>query len=654
MKLSYRPDIDGLRAIAVLLVLFQHIGLSLFSGGFIGVDIFFVISGFLITKILVNEIQDNTFKFGSFYKKRIVRLAPALFLVLFVTTIISFFIFLPYELLEYIESLMYSTFFLANVYMRQEAGDYFSPLVDEIPLLHLWSLGVEEQFYIFWPILLIFIFKYFKAKNFIYITFFMIIGSIFFAEYSMLKNPEKAYYKMPVRAFELLMGVILVFLPKIRISNRIAKFNIYLSLILLIFCSLYYGDQTKFPGLMASIPCFLTAIIIYFGQFYCNNFILTNSLSIWLGKISYPLYLWHWPIIAFLNFYMIKWTGLNQFLVILVTILLAFLTYNYIEKPSKRLLSQPVKKVILFGFFLPVIFFTIIASFTYLMKGFPNRFSLKLQAQEQALQMFAHKVRGVCEGGPSPEKLPPLNECILGVKKDTIDFLVLGDSHASAYTGMLDIWAKDVNYRGYDVTQGGTFYLPNVDLYETKNGITKKVEKFKVRNDLITQHLKGNYYNTIVLSGFYSLYLNENKELRSNTSSIAEDVFFEGFRHAIKNASLASEKVIVLLDVPELNSINSNCIVKAEILNLDLDCKFERNDIDIKNYTFRNFINEISKEYSNLNIVDPKIAFCNEKTCYSSLNGIPLYRSKDNNHLNYRGSEELGKVYLQNQINPLQ
>lgn len=209
MKLSYRPDIDGLRAIAVLLVLFQHIGLSLFSGGFIGVDIFFVISGFLITKILVNEIQDNTFKFGSFYKKRIVRLAPALFLVLFVTTIISFFIFLPYELLEYIESLMYSTFFLANVYMRQEAGDYFSPLVDEIPLLHLWSLGVEEQFYIFWPILLIFIFKYFKAKNFIYITFFMIIGSIFFAEYSMLKNPEKAYYKMPVRAFELLMGVIL-------------------------------------------------------------------------------------------------------------------------------------------------------------------------------------------------------------------------------------------------------------------------------------------------------------------------------------------------------------------------------------------------------------------------------------------------------------
>src|SRR5690606_11183162 len=149
MKLTYRPDIDGLRAIAVLLVLFQHIGLSFFSGGFIGVDIFFVISGFLITKILVNEIEDNSFKFGSFYKKRIVRLAPAIFLVLFVTTIVSFFIFLPYVLLEYIESLMYSTFFLANVYMRQESGVYFSPLVDDIPLLYLCSLRLEQQFYLF-------------------------------------------------------------------------------------------------------------------------------------------------------------------------------------------------------------------------------------------------------------------------------------------------------------------------------------------------------------------------------------------------------------------------------------------------------------------------------------------------------------------------
>src|SRR5690606_12293235 len=139
-----------------------------------------------------------------------------------------------------------STFFLANVYMRQEDGAYFSPVVDEIPLLQVWYLGLEEQLYIFWPILLVFIFMSFMAKNFIYITLFMMLGSIFFAEYSMLKNPEKAYYKMPVRAFELLIGAILVFIPKINISTRGAKFNIYLSLILLIFCGICYGDQTKF------------------------------------------------------------------------------------------------------------------------------------------------------------------------------------------------------------------------------------------------------------------------------------------------------------------------------------------------------------------------------------------------------------------------
>ena len=156
MSISYREDIDGLRALAVSLVIFNHIGLSLFSGGYIGVDVFFVISGYLITAILVKDSLQHQFSISSFYKKRIIRLAPALHSMLLVVTLISCMLMLPHELEKYFKSLNYAIFFMAYVFMREEVGDYFSLNTDQIPLLHLWSLGVEEQFYIFWPLCLLF------------------------------------------------------------------------------------------------------------------------------------------------------------------------------------------------------------------------------------------------------------------------------------------------------------------------------------------------------------------------------------------------------------------------------------------------------------------------------------------------------------------
>ena len=155
MNFAYRADIDGLRAIAILLVIFNHIGLSIFPGGYIGVDIFFVISGYLITLILSKEIQNQTFSIGRFYKKRVVRLAPAYFTALSVVSLVAWQVMLPDELSRYFDSVFYATFLMANIYMQREVGDYFSQSVNEVPLLHLWSLGVEEQFYIFWPLILL-------------------------------------------------------------------------------------------------------------------------------------------------------------------------------------------------------------------------------------------------------------------------------------------------------------------------------------------------------------------------------------------------------------------------------------------------------------------------------------------------------------------
>ena len=150
--MKYRADIDGLRAIAVLLVVFNHVGWSLFFCGYIGVDVFFVISGYLITSLLVKDISEKKFSIAQFYKKRVLRLAPAYFTVLIVVSIFAWQLMLPDEIIKYVSSVIYATFLMANIYMYDEVGDYFSQTVDSIPLLHLWSLGVEEQFYIFWPI----------------------------------------------------------------------------------------------------------------------------------------------------------------------------------------------------------------------------------------------------------------------------------------------------------------------------------------------------------------------------------------------------------------------------------------------------------------------------------------------------------------------
>ena len=653
MSMNYRPDIDGLRAIAVLLVVFQHLGFQFLSGGFIGVDVFFVISGFLITKILYQDIQQEKYSLVHFFKKRIVRLAPALFSVLVVTTLCAFSIFTPHDLLNYVESLLYSTLFTANIYMRQNAGDYFSPIVEEVPLLHLWSLGVEEQFYIFWPLILLFAFKYIRKNYFVSFVIVLILASLAFAEYSMTKNAAKAYYKMPVRAFELLIGSLIVFMPQIKVKVTLARLLVWVNILTLIVCGILFGLGIKFPGLSALIPCIATALIIYFGQYYQNNFILNNPTSIWFGKISYPLYLWHWPIIAFCNVYAIQWNITTRGVVFTASILAAFLTYKFIEIPAKTLLKYPARRIVKIGYLMPLGVVLLISLSTYLSKGFPNRFDQVVQEQDQALQMFAHRIRGVCEGGPSPDQLPLSDQCVLGVKKDQIDFLVLGDSHASAYTGMLDVWAKDQKLRGYDITQGGTFYMPGVVFSETKNSIEKIENKFKTRNDLLTQFLTQHQFQTIVLSGYYNLYLKDTVKLDDGTKRDSETIFFAAFDQAIQNAIQASERVIVLLDVPQLENTSSNCIMKKHTIRSDLDCHFKRKDMDILNKKFIQFVHQLPERYAQVKVIDPKKVFCNDTQCTSYIKNVPLYRDKDSNHLNYRGSQEIGTIYLERFGNPL-
>ncbi|TCB50943.1 acyltransferase [Acinetobacter sp. ANC 4779] len=656
MSIAYRPDIDGLRAIAVSLVIFNHLGWSLFSGGYIGVDIFFVISGYLITIILTRDIQSQQFSMARFYKKRVVRLAPAYFTVLAVVSVVAWHVMLPGELTEYFESVMYATLLIANIYMRNEVGDYFSPSVENVPLLHLWSLGVEEQFYIFWPLLLWMFFAKSSRKYLWMMISIFIIVLLSYAQYQLAQNPAKAYYSMPVRAFELLLGALVTCLPQPKLPKKILQGLVWVAVIILFVAAVYFDKQTPFPGLMALIPCLATAVIIYFGQSVpSSNLLLSNQFSTWIGKISYPLYLWHWPIIVLFGIYMLPLNLENQIIIILVSLLLAYLTYMLVEKPLKRFVMAKNYKVIILGFLLPAIGFITAAQTIKSNDGFPDRFPPSVYAKQEALHAYAHVIRSKCIDTGDPKVLPDLKDCVLGQPKDEVDFLLIGDSHANAYTAMLDEWAKDASLRGYDITQSSTFYLPGVKRFIFKMNHWEELSKFQERNDAITAHLENTHYPMIIMAGSYAPYFSGEIKLKDGVHQSGEDIFRVGLLKALEIAHQSSDQVILLNDVPRLewDGITSDCNIRNEILNRHAPCTVSKASYDRHLKPFNQIVAEAKLKYPQLKIIDPTKVICDQQVCKIMLNNVPLYRLKDDNHINDQGSRQLGVEYLKQFGNPL-
>ncbi|UUS57069.1 MULTISPECIES: acyltransferase family protein [unclassified Acinetobacter] len=657
MSIKYNADIDGLRAIAVLFVIFNHLHVSLFQGGFIGVDIFFVISGYLITSIIYKEMREDRFRIGHFYKKRVIRLAPAFFTMLAVVSIISSLLMLPHELMSYFESVIYSTFLMANVYMRKEVGGYFSTSVEEVPLLHLWSLGIEEQFYLFWPLLLLFLIKKINAKWLIWIVISLIMLSVFYAEQQILKNAGKAYYKMPVRACEMFLGALICFLPKIKLKGIFIQIGIYSGVLCLFATAMMFNQLTKFPGLNALIPCLATALIIYLSQISAKkSFILGNSYSVWFGKISYPMYLWHWPLIVFCNIYLIEIGLMTQVLIFVTTISLAYFTYKYIELPARKWVIWSNKKVIVLGFLLPSIGLSAIAGVVKYTHGLPERFDENVNRQVMALQSAAHVVRKDCHDAPKDKViLPDTSLCTLGnEKKNNIDLILLGDSHANSLAGAVDLWAKDLGLRGYDPTQSTTLYLPQIELFERRaNDEYVLLSHFKTRNDSLTKLLQDHHYSIAVVSGYFSAYLTEKVKLSDGTGRSNQEVFEDGMRRAFKNISKASDRVVVILDVPELKKVKANCEARVKSLGLSKKCTISAKEIKSRDRQYLEILERLKTQFPKLEIVDLNPLLCDQTECQTSLNDIPLYRDKDNHHLSYYGALELGREYSEQQENPL-
>lgn len=265
--IRYQPHIDGLRAVAVLLVIFHHLGdWGGLSGGYVGVDVFFVISGYLITSIVRTEVESGRFTFGGFYKRRVVRLAPAYFTVLLATTIAALIWMLPAELLAYVRSMAASSLFLANFHMWKEIGGYFGADADTAPLLHLWSLAVEEQFYLFWPVALLLGHRLLGARWMPWIVVTVAIVGAVVSQWGVERYPAAAYYLLPTRFFELAVGATLAYLPAAAAQHRrVSQLAPILGVVLILYGAITFNPETLFPGYNALAPVLGAALLLRWG-----------------------------------------------------------------------------------------------------------------------------------------------------------------------------------------------------------------------------------------------------------------------------------------------------------------------------------------------------------------------------------------------------
>jgi peptidoglycan/LPS O-acetylase OafA/YrhL len=338
---GYRPDIDGLRAVAVLLVVFDHVGIRRFAGGFIGVDVFFVISGYLISSHLLRDIDAGLFSFARFYERRFRRIMPALLAMLAATSLFAYLYLFPMELKRFAQTQMGALFSFSNVVLLHQT-DYFNAMRKLSPLLHTWSLGVEEQFYIVFPIFLFLICRW-GRRHLKLILWFLTAFGFLLACYWTNREAAVAFYLAPLRAWELLFGTLLAIgaLPS---ADKPWKREISASvgILLILAVAVHYHDWTPFPGLHAFAPCLGAALVLAAGetgQSYTGRLLSWGPMR-WIGLISYSLYLWHWPILVFqqTNSILVPdrypvWV--MQLTVIATSLAAATLSWRFIEQPFR-------------------------------------------------------------------------------------------------------------------------------------------------------------------------------------------------------------------------------------------------------------------------------------------------------------------------------
>lgn len=450
-SLRYRAHIDGLRAVAVLGVVLYHFGATWLPGGFVGVDVFFVISGYLISKSIYSDVADGSFSLLGFYERRIRRIAPAFLVVTAVTALFAALILLPHEMLNFGLSMLWTLFAVGNIFFYQHT-DYFALAAREMPLLHYWSLGVEEQFYFLFPALVLAC-RRFGMRALGWSVLVLFLASLVASQVMVKMNPPAAYYLLPFRAFEMLVGSALA-LPATRFSRKPVECvaAVLGGCAMILGTMLLLKSSSPFPGLRALTPCIGAALVIWGGEGVRTlpTRMLGSPVMVFFGKISYSLYLVHWPIVSLGR----EWLGPVEPLAFLaggvaLSVLLGYLSYRFVEQPVRRNRALFTPKVLVGGMVAGTLALACFAQVAISTRGLPQRFSPEAQRLADYAFYDADAVfrQDRCFFALFHQKAVFLPEC-LPTQHPSV--LIWGSSHVAHFVNAIIEAGKQ---RGYAVGQ---------------------------------------------------------------------------------------------------------------------------------------------------------------------------------------------------------
>jgi peptidoglycan/LPS O-acetylase OafA/YrhL len=660
---KYRQDIDGLRAVAVLAVVAFHAFPSWVRGGFIGVDIFFVISGYLISTIIFENLEKGTFSFSEFYTRRIKRIFPALLLVLIACFAFGWFVLLADEYKRLGKHIAAGAFFISNFILWNESG-YFDNTAETKPLLHLWSLGIEEQFYILWPLFLWFAWK--RKFNLLMITIVVAIASFVLNIKGIKQNMIGTFYSPQTRLWELLSGSLLAYVNLFKkdafanVKHKLDKWLVFsekkgggngktlsnalslVGLVLLLYGFQHINKELSFPGKWALVPVLGTLLIIVAGsKAWINRTILANRIAIWFGLISYPLYLWHWPLLSFTRIVEGEVPNRNiRIAAVILSILLAWGTYKLVERPL-RIGKQSKVRVAALVVLMAIVGFVGCITF--------ERDGLKYRALAKQSNVFDYPsvIDGYvsCNISELKTKKITLNYCLLSNSKKP-NSVIIGDSHSEdKFHGLVAIDKKN-NW----MLIGNSSCPPvlGVSVVGDQKGCE---EKFKAIFDYI---VKNKNIENVVLS-FYGNYFKDNAyaadHVKNNvgpnnfkiTSSIfngnRNDLFYDGLNFAIKKLNDSGKSVTLFIDVPELPFFPKDCF-----RNSFMKCEISKAEVMERQADLRNIIYKLKTSNPNLKIFDPIDLLCVNDKCGYKSDGVIFYR--DSHHLTLSGSNLFAERYI--------
>jgi peptidoglycan/LPS O-acetylase OafA/YrhL len=654
---QYRPDIDGLRAIAITAVVAFHAGLKGVTGGFIGVDIFFVLSGFLITSMLFKEAElTGKINLQEFYARRVRRLLPASSLVLVVTIILAYFFLIPIgdEQLKFARSAIATAFFVSNIYFWKSSGGYFDGPSDQIPLLHTWSLSVEEQFYLVWPILLIGIVRFailkgLKLRNLVLLTLaVMFTGSLGTSIWLSAESPSAGFYLLPSRIWELAAGAMAgVFLYKRGLNKSLnarwfAEFLSLAGLSAIIIGIIYFDATMTFPGWVALLPVSGTVAVVIAGSLSYKNSVsrmLSTKPMVWIGKLSYSWYLWHWPLLVFTKINNFGHSDLSINLVIVFfALLLAFLTYYFVENPirhNKPWAFKTQKGSLNLGAGMMVFAVATVVSLL----------AVRTQAQETVLSKqvdYAYldfsPLRFTCSrNGSNPLEVLNKTACEMGNKTAAETIVVWGDSHSDHWMPLLVDYFK--NYRIIQYSMPGCPPLIG--------NANPHVENCRAFNDLVAESIKLNTsVKGVILAARWSAYTGspaiQNKQKSDSpiyfdaSATSTEDalsILNISLERTLKTINTNNLKILVMGATPEFKYPVPACVFRKS----PEYCQSTRAENDIYREKVMKVLRDTIAKQPGVRLADGYEALCDSQYCPVVKNERIFY--SDGDHLTGSGAK---------------